>query len=71
MIDMEKIEKALEAMHLDDILELAEHLVGRASWFNEWIDSEYDEDPERLRADAIDHIIYTLKFPSKIFEKVK
>ena len=54
-------------MHLDDILELAEHL----GWLNEWIDSEYDEDPDELRADAIDHIIYTLKFPSKLFEKVK
>ena len=67
MIDIEKIEKALEAMHLDDILELAEHL----GWLNEWADLEYDEDPDELRADAIDHIIYTLKFPSKLFEKVK
>ena len=65
MIDMEKIEKALQNMSFSDTLELAEHLG--------WVDPEQfdDEDPDELQADAIDHIIYTLKFPSKLFEEVE
>ena len=64
MIDMEKIEKALQNMSFSDTLELAEHLG--------WVDPEQDdEDPDELQADAIDHIIYTLNYPSEFFEEVE
>ena len=62
MIDIEKIEKTLKGMSLDDTLEIAEEM----GFLEQWLDPVYDDDPDELQEDAALHIMNILKIVNGI-----
>ena len=62
MIDIEKIEKTLKGMSLDDTLEIAEEM----GFLEQWLDPVYDDDSDELQEDAALHIMNILKIVNAI-----